>query len=150
MNRQDWDNHYRTAELPWKAEPNEFVVHEIGDLTPARALGIACGEGRNAIWLASEGWSVTGVDFSSVALERTRQLTRRRGVELNWIEADITEWQPERRRTTSCSWPTSTSRHHDERPCTAAWPPGDPRRPWRPGYEGGHQRPRTPLPTDPE
>lgn len=95
MNRRDWDDRYRTAELVWKAEPNQFVMREVSDLTPARALDVACGEGRNAIWLASQGWRVTGVDFSSVALDKARQLAEGRGLEVDWIEADITEWRPE-------------------------------------------------------
>ena len=61
-------------ELVWSAEPNRFLVAEVVDLSPGRALDLACGEGRNAIWLAEQGWTVTGVDFSNVALDKARRL----------------------------------------------------------------------------
>ena len=63
-------------------EPNRFLVAEVADLPPGRALDVACGAGRNAVWLAERGWTVTGVDFSDVALENARRLAggaRRRG-----------------------------------------------------------------------
>ena len=44
----------------------------LADLPPGRAVDLAAGEGRNAVWLASRGWDVTAVDFSRVALERGR------------------------------------------------------------------------------
>ena len=75
MDRHDWDARYRAAELVWSAEPNRFLVAESRtDLAPGRALDLACGEGRNAIWLAEQGWTVTGVDFSD-----GRRSTRRAG-----------------------------------------------------------------------
>jgi SAM-dependent methyltransferase len=74
MDRQDWDARYRAAELLWGAEPNRRLVRECADLPPGRALDLAAGEGRNAIWLAGRGWRVTALDFSAVALERGRAL----------------------------------------------------------------------------
>lgn len=80
----------------WGAEPNRFVAAELADLGPGgRALDLACGEGRNAIWLARLGWQVTGVDFSGVALERAAARAGRAGVEVEWIEADVSRWQTE-------------------------------------------------------
>jgi len=55
MDRDDWDARYAGQQLVWSAEPNRFLVAEIGDSSPARALDLACGEGRNAIWLAEQG-----------------------------------------------------------------------------------------------
>lgn len=75
-----WDDRYAGSELVWGAEPNRFVAAELGDLPPTTALDVACGEGRNAIWLASRGWRVTGVDFSAVAVERARRLAADAGV----------------------------------------------------------------------
>lgn len=72
VSRAHWDERYGTAELIWKADPNRFLVEELEGLAPGRALDIACGEGRNAIWLASMGWEVTGVDFSAVGLAKAR------------------------------------------------------------------------------
>jgi SAM-dependent methyltransferase len=61
VNRETWDERYATEELIWKADPNRFLVEEADRLEPGRALDVACGEGRNAVWLASKGWRVTGV-----------------------------------------------------------------------------------------
>jgi SAM-dependent methyltransferase len=94
MERKQWDERYRTDELIWKAEPNRFLVEEVGGLTPGRALDIACGEGRNALWLAGKGWQVTAVDFSAVGLEKARQLASERGLELLLVAADAREWEP--------------------------------------------------------
>ena len=55
MNSDEWDARYAATGLVWSAEPNRFVVAEVDDLAPGRALDLACGEGRNAIWLASKG-----------------------------------------------------------------------------------------------
>ncbi|MDI3315255.1 MAG: class I SAM-dependent methyltransferase [Mycobacterium sp.] len=81
MDAEAWNSRYRDAELLWGAQPNTFVVAELTAAPPGRALDVACGEGRNAIWLASHGWQVIGVDFSAVGLERAEQLASRAGVE---------------------------------------------------------------------
>lgn len=94
MNREAWDERYATEELLWKADPNRFLVEEADGLEPARALDVACGEGRNAVWLASKGWRVTGVDFSHTGLAKAERLAAERGVEVTWVEADVVEWQP--------------------------------------------------------
>ncbi|MET8546048.1 class I SAM-dependent methyltransferase [Kitasatospora sp. NPDC004799] len=75
MDSQDWDDRYAASELVWGAEPNRWVVRELTGRTPGHALDLAAGEGRNAIWLAGQGWEVTGLDFSAVALERAERLT---------------------------------------------------------------------------
>src|SRR5680860_1021428 len=54
---------------------------EVADLPPGRALDLAAGEGRNAIWLAERGWQVDALDFSEVALSKARQISERRGVD---------------------------------------------------------------------
>lgn len=74
MDAADWDHRYADADLVWGAEPNRFVAEQTTDLTPGTALDVACGEGRNAIWLARRGWDATGIDFSAVAVARARQL----------------------------------------------------------------------------
>jgi len=93
VNREDWDERYGTEELIWKADPNRFLVEELDALVPGRALDLACGEGRNAVWLASKRWRVTGVDFSRAGLAKARRLAADRGVEVTWVEADVVEWQ---------------------------------------------------------
>jgi SAM-dependent methyltransferase len=92
VNREDWDARYAAAELVWSAEPNRFLVSETSDLAPGRALDLACGEGRNAIWLAERGWQVTAVDFSAVALEKGRA----RNAEVDFRVEDVLAYEPER------------------------------------------------------
>jgi len=94
VNREHWDERYGTEELIWKAEPNRFLVEELDALPPGRALDLACGEGRNAVWLASKGWRVTGADFSRAGLAKAQRLATDRGVEVTWVEADVVEWRP--------------------------------------------------------
>jgi SAM-dependent methyltransferase len=97
MDREEWDRRYEGGELLWTAEPNRFLVAEITELAPGRALDLACGEGRNAVWLAGRGWRVTGVDFSEVAIEKARRLAGAREVEVEWLVADLLQYrhQPE-------------------------------------------------------
>jgi 2-polyprenyl-3-methyl-5-hydroxy-6-metoxy-1,4-benzoquinol methylase len=94
VNREQWDERYRTDELIWKAEPNRFLVAELDGIAPGRALDVACGEGRNALWLAAKGWRVTGVDFSSAALAKGRRIASEQGLEVEYVEADVVEWPP--------------------------------------------------------
>lgn len=94
MEREDWDRRYAGDELLWRAEPNRFLVEATSDLRPGSVLDVACGEGRNAIWLAERGWRATGVDFSAVALGKARRLAAARGVDVEWIEADVRTWSP--------------------------------------------------------
>ena len=95
MESQEWDDRYAGRELVWTAEPNMFVVAELQDLAPGRALDVGAGEGRNAVWLASRGWQVTAVDFSAVGLAKGRRLAQNRGVAVDWVLADVRDYQPE-------------------------------------------------------
>jgi SAM-dependent methyltransferase len=74
MDSADWDARYAATDLVWSSTPNQWVTEVLADLTPGRAVDIAAGEGRNAIWLAQQGWSVLALDFSAVAVERIREL----------------------------------------------------------------------------
>jgi len=94
--REDWNARYAASELLWTAEPNRRFASEVEDLEPGRALDLACGEGRNAVWLAERGWRTTGVDFSDVALAKAERLAASRGVEVEWVLADVLEHEPER------------------------------------------------------
>lgn len=96
MDREAWDERYRGSELLWTAEPNRFLVAEASGLEPGRALDLACGEGRNAVWLAERGFAVTGVDFSEVALGKAARLADARGVEVEWVAADLAAYEPPR------------------------------------------------------
>jgi SAM-dependent methyltransferase len=95
--RADWNARYAQKELLWSAEPNRRFAAEVGGLPPGRALDLACGEGRNAVWLAERGWRVTGVDFSDVALGKAAELAASRGVDVEWVVADVLDHEPEPR-----------------------------------------------------
>jgi SAM-dependent methyltransferase len=89
-----WDERYRAAEFVWSTQPNRFLPPEVEGLIPGRALDLACGEGRNAVWLATQGWDATGVDFSTTGLEKAARLAEQNNVSVEWVCADVTSWQP--------------------------------------------------------
>jgi SAM-dependent methyltransferase len=91
VDAEAWDERYRTSELMWSAGPNQFVEAELADLPAGRAVDLAAGEGRNAIWLARHGWQVTAVDFSQVALDKGRQIAG--DLPVAWVCADATTWR---------------------------------------------------------
>lgn len=95
MDSEAWNRRYEGSELVWTAQPNRFLVAETEALVPGRGLDLACGEGRNAVWLAEHGWRMTGVDFSSVGLEKASKLASGRGVEADWVVADLFSYEPE-------------------------------------------------------
>lgn len=81
----------------WSVDANRFLVAEVEGLSPGRALDLAAGEGRNAVWLATRGWSVTAVDWSEVGLDKGRRLAEHQAVKVDWVLADLREWEaPER------------------------------------------------------
>lgn len=98
MDARTWDERYAATELVWSARPNQFVESELADLAPGRAVDLAAGEGRNAIWLAEQGWQVTAVDFSLVGLDKGRETLERhprgRDLHVDWVHADVLEWEP--------------------------------------------------------
>jgi SAM-dependent methyltransferase len=93
MKREDWDRRYASVENLWAVKPNRFLVAEAGDLPPGRALDLACGEGQNAVWLATLGWEVVGVDFSEVAIAKARARAERDGVRVEFAVADLLEYE---------------------------------------------------------
>lgn len=88
----EWDRRYESAERLFVAEPDEDLVALVSDLPAGRAVDLGCGEGRNALWLARQGWRVTAVDFSQVALSRLQELSARVGVDVDVVNADIAEY----------------------------------------------------------
>jgi SAM-dependent methyltransferase len=90
----DWDERYRERPLVWSADPNVFVARELEGVPPGRALDLAAGEGRNALWLASCGWEVEAVEFSPVAIDKGRQLAEAAGATVRWTQADLTDAPP--------------------------------------------------------
>lgn len=94
MDSKDWDRRYSAAELLWSTGPNRSVAAELEDVPPGSALDLAAGEGRHAVWLATKGFRVHAVDFSSVALERGRRRADAEGVTVDWQQADVERWTP--------------------------------------------------------
>ena len=90
--RSVWDERFRTGEHA-DAQPDPFLkqLDEYRDLFPAKghALDVACGAGRNAVWLAQKGWDVTACDFSLEGLRKTKALAEKRGVRLNLFCQDL-------------------------------------------------------------
>jgi SAM-dependent methyltransferase len=99
VDRQRWDERYSGIEFDRSTQPNQFVAAELAGLPPGRALDLAAGAGRNSVWLAEQGWSVTAVDFSRVGLDKARKLSAARGVgdsQVDWVVADLTDYEPAR------------------------------------------------------
>ncbi|MGN7149503.1 class I SAM-dependent methyltransferase [Arthrobacter sp. SAFR-179] len=118
-----WDERYSSRARLWSGKPNPQLVREAGGLRPGKALELGCGEGADAIWLAQQGWSVTAVDVSAVALERAHshelaELARESvyasngdiGSRIAWQQADLTQWKPD----TSYDLVTSQFLHSQE------------------------------------
>jgi len=82
-----WEAHYGEKPQVWSGRPNGVLVDETSDLAPGRALDVGCGEGADAIWLASRGWRVIAVDVSRTALERGARAAEEAGV------GELIEWQ---------------------------------------------------------
>lgn len=95
MSKDLWNERYSERDLVWSEKPNQFLVSEVEGLASGRALDLGCGEGRNAVWLAEMGWTVTAVDFSEIGIEKGRAIAAARGVAVDWVVADLTEFEPE-------------------------------------------------------
>ena len=98
FSRAYWDDRYRSADQLWSGQPNPHLVVQTAGLTPGDALDVGCGEGADAIWLASQGWTVTAVDISVVALDRAAAHAAARGDDIarriSWLESDLLIWDP--------------------------------------------------------
>ena len=99
MNAEHWDDRYNQAKGDgaglWAAQPHQQLQQIAGELSPGRALDLATGDGRNAIWLAHHEWQVTAVDFSDTGLDIARQRAAAENVSVDWKLADVTQWSPE-------------------------------------------------------
>ena len=97
MEREDWNQRYAAEELIWTAKANRFLMEETVELAPGSALDVATGEGRNAVWLAEQGWVVRAVDFSDVAIAKARRLALVRNVheDIDFREADLRKYEME-------------------------------------------------------
>lgn len=89
MTAADWDARYAGGRQ-WSDAPNALAASLLADVPPGRALDVAAGEGRMALWLASLGWQVTALDFSAAGLDRGRARAAERGLVVDWQVADVT------------------------------------------------------------
>jgi 2-polyprenyl-3-methyl-5-hydroxy-6-metoxy-1,4-benzoquinol methylase len=81
-----WDERYSGEQKIWSGNPNAQLVAQASELTAGTALDVGCGEGGDVIWLARQGWRVTGADFSANGLTRAAHHAEQAGV------ADQTDW----------------------------------------------------------
>lgn len=96
-----WDRIWAGDRAPAMSEspPNPHLVREIAGLAPGTALEAGCGAGAEALWLAEQGWRVTGADVAEAALEvaAARAAARSAGERVRWVHADLSVWVPEGR-----------------------------------------------------
>jgi SAM-dependent methyltransferase len=96
MNIQGWEERYRSRERireDFAIEPVPLVERTARTLPPGRALDLACGTGRNALWLAEQGWKVTAVDGAASAIQTLLERARERNLEVNTVVADLEKWE---------------------------------------------------------
>ena len=84
-----WDSRYAEAPGTPASEANPLLVELAAPLGAGRALDLAAGAGRNALWLAQREWQVTAVDFSRVGLELAARRATDLGRELKCVHADL-------------------------------------------------------------
>ena len=85
-----WDARYsERAGQMWSGRPNGRLVAEVAALPPGRALDVGCGEGADAIWLAKQGWAVTAIDISAVAIGRAKEAAQLAGAPVEWVCDDV-------------------------------------------------------------
>lgn len=93
MNGVDWDDRYSDEEYIYGTEPNAFLVEHAG-LLAGPVLSLAEGEGRNAVFLATHGFNVHGIDGSEVGLGKAQSLARTKGVQIRTEVADLEAFEP--------------------------------------------------------
>ncbi|WP_226481523.1 class I SAM-dependent methyltransferase [Natrinema amylolyticum] len=96
--RERWNERYEQADFEPAADPVPELERRIATLPEGRALDVATGTGRNALFLAEHGYDVDAVDISEAGLERARARAADRGVDVNWLRADLADFDPGRRR----------------------------------------------------
>ena len=89
-----WDARYEAKGALWGAEPNQFLAEIADVMEPGTALDLGCGQGRNSFWLASRGFTVTGLDLSPVAIEQARAVAVEFDVDVSFESVDLTTWDP--------------------------------------------------------
>lgn len=88
VQRDFWNDNFR-QDVGFSHAPNQLLVTATAGVTPGAALDLATGQGRNALYLASHGWTVTAVDISDEGLRRAGEAAARAHVALDTVQADI-------------------------------------------------------------
>ena len=94
LEREKWDQRYASGDYRPRTWPSPYLEAWIPRLQPGRALDVACGAGRNAMLTAEAGFQVDAVDISSVAIATAQSNADERGIDVNWIVADLDVWEP--------------------------------------------------------
>ncbi len=94
--RLNWDERHAAGDFEGDG-PNPTLVAGVAGLRPGTALELASGSGTNAVWLATQGWRTTAVDWSPVGLANGKAKADRLGVSVEWLERDLFSWAPQAR-----------------------------------------------------
>lgn len=87
-----WDERYSTEEYAYGKAPNHFLEESYNVIPKGKVLSLAEGEGRNAVFLAKQGYSVTAVDASQVGLGKAKKLAKENGVTIELVHADLIDF----------------------------------------------------------
>jgi 2-polyprenyl-3-methyl-5-hydroxy-6-metoxy-1,4-benzoquinol methylase len=93
LDQKRWDERFGKKQFAFGKEPNPFLKRHIGLLRKGKALDIATGEGRNAVFLAQHGFDVDAVDISKMGLNKARKLAKEMGVKIHTFHADLDTYQ---------------------------------------------------------
>lgn len=88
-----WDDKYAVEDYVYGTEPNEFLRQHYQTLPKGKLLCLAEGEGRNAVFLAQQGYKVTAVDGSRVGLAKAKKLAQKKNVSIDIVQADLAHFE---------------------------------------------------------
>jgi SAM-dependent methyltransferase len=94
MSEHNWKSHYESGSPPWETgQPSQELQRVVAEekIQPCRVIELGCGSGFNAVWLARQGFDVTAVDITPLAIERARQRAAAAGVAVRFVLADVLE-----------------------------------------------------------
>ena len=92
IEHSDWNDRYRHGDLPWDTgRPSSELLRVLSQnaIPPCRAIEFGCGTGTNSVWLAEQGFEVTGIDVAPLAVEQAQWRARTAGVKVHFAVADV-------------------------------------------------------------
>jgi SAM-dependent methyltransferase len=90
--KDHWEKKYSGDGYEPSMHPSALLTEWLDDRPPGRALDLASGTGRNALYLAEKGYDVTAVEISPLAIQLAEQTAREKGLKINWIVADLDDY----------------------------------------------------------